>query len=198
MHLLPPPDVLALHHSGWILGNMIDGTQAEFDRIRFADPSLYPIRDGADEEALVRLSDILRTGFEPGVLNGNVRPGSTVAIVGAGPIGIEAWLTAQFYIPADIILVDLEENRLGFAPRFGATRTVTSADGKAWETIMRMTGRCGVDTANEAVGIGKVAARVVVDFAQDWDGDRRTLKIALPSHSAPESPTHIHMVRRQL
>jgi alcohol dehydrogenase len=138
---------------GWILGNNIDGTQAEFVRIPYADSSLYSIPDGADEEALVMLSDILPTGFECGVLNGKVQPGSTVAIVGAGPIGLAALLTAQFYSPAEIIMIDLDDNRLEVAKRFGATAAVNSADGKAPETVMKMTGGRGVDTAIEAVGI---------------------------------------------
>ena len=138
---------------GWILGNSIDGTQAEFVRIPYADTSLYPIPDGADEEALVMLSDILPTGFECGVLNGKVQPGSTVAIVGAGPIGLAALLTAQFYSPAEIIMIDLDDNRLEVAKRFGATAGVNSTDGKAAETVMKMTGGRGVDTAIEAVGI---------------------------------------------
>jgi len=138
---------------GWILGNKIDGTQAEFVRIPYADTSLYPIPGGADEEALVMLSDILPTGFECGVLNGKVAPGSTVAIVGAGPIGLAALLTAQFYSPAEIIMVDLDDNRLEVAKRFGATAAINSADGKALETVMKMTDQRGVDTAIEAVGI---------------------------------------------
>src|SRR5580658_2135984 len=138
---------------GWILGNEIDGTQAEFVRIPHADTSLYPIPEGADEEALVMLSDILPTGFECGVLNGKVAPGGTVAIVGAGPIGLAALLTAQFYSPAQIIMIDLDGNRLAVARRFGATASVNSADGKAVETVMKMTGNRGVDTAIEAVGI---------------------------------------------
>ena len=138
---------------GWILGNKIDGTQAEFVRIPYADTSLYPIPNGADEEALVMLSDILPTGFECGVLNGKVAPGSTVAIVGSGPIGLAALLTAQFYSPAEIIMIDLDDNRLAVAKRFGATATINSTDGKALETVMKMTGKRGVDTAIEAVGI---------------------------------------------
>jgi alcohol dehydrogenase len=138
---------------GWILGNKIDGTQAEFVRIPYADTSLYPIPDGSDEEALVMLSDILPTGFECGVLNGKVQPGSTVAIVGAGPIGLAALLTAQFYAPAEIIMIDLDPNRLEVAMKFGATATVNSADGKAVESVMKLTGGRGVDTAIEAVGI---------------------------------------------
>jgi alcohol dehydrogenase len=138
---------------GWILGNSIDGTQAEFVRIPYADTSLYPIAAGADEEALVMLSDILPTGFECGVLNGKVQPGSTVAIVGAGPIGLAALLTAQFYSPAQIIMIDLDDNRLDVAKRFGATGSINSADGKGREALMKMTGGIGVDTAIEAVGI---------------------------------------------
>jgi alcohol dehydrogenase len=138
---------------GWILGNTIDGTQAEFVRIPYADTSLYHIPDGADEEALVMLSDILPTGFECGVLNGKVQPGSTVAIVGAGPIGLATLLTAQFYSPAEIIMIDLDDNRLQVAKRFGATAVVNSEGGKAAEMVMKMTGERGVDTAIEAVGI---------------------------------------------
>jgi alcohol dehydrogenase len=138
---------------GWILGNKIDGTQAEFVRIPHADTSLYPIPEGADEEALVMLSDILPTGFECGVLNGKVQPGGTVAIVGSGPIGLAALLTAQFFSPAEIIMIDLDDNRLATAKRFGATATINSADGKTVETVMAITGGLGVDTAIEAVGI---------------------------------------------
>jgi alcohol dehydrogenase len=138
---------------GWILGNTIDGTQAEFVRIPHADTSLYPIPDGADEEALVMLSDILPTGFECGVLNGKVKPGSTVAIVGAGPVGLAALLTAQFYSPAQIIMIDLDDNRLAVAKRFGATAGINSADGQAVAKVMKLTDGRGVDTAIEAVGI---------------------------------------------
>ncbi len=138
---------------GWILGNKIDGTQAEFVRIPYADMSLYPIPPGADEEALVMLSDVLPTGFECGVLNGKVQPGSVVAIVGAGPIGLAALLTAQFFSPAEIIMIDLDDNRLAMAKRFGATAGINSGDGKAVESVMKMTGKRGVDTAIEAVGV---------------------------------------------
>jgi alcohol dehydrogenase len=138
---------------GWILGNKIDGTQAEYVRIPHADTSLYPIPAGADEDALVMLSDILPTGFECGVLNGKVVPGSSLAIVGAGPIGLAALLTAQFYAPAEIIMLDLDDNRLEVAKRFGATAAINSGDGKAVEAILKLTGGRGVDTAIEAVGI---------------------------------------------
>jgi alcohol dehydrogenase len=138
---------------GWILGNKIDGTQAQFVRIPHADTSLYPVPAGADEEALVMLSDILPTGFECGVLNGKVTPGSTVAIVGAGPIGLASLLTAQFFAPSEIIVVDLDASRLDVAKRFGASTTINSTDGRAQEKIMQLTGNRGVDTAIEAVGI---------------------------------------------
>ena len=138
---------------GWILGNEIDGTQAEYVRIPHADTSLYPIPPGADEEALVMLSDILPTGFECGVLNGKVAPGTTVAIVGSGPIGLAALLTAQLYSPGEIIMIDLDDNRLEVARKFGATKTINSTDGKAANSVMAMTGKRGVDTAIEAVGI---------------------------------------------
>ena len=138
---------------GWILGHRIDGTQAEFVRTPHADLSLYHIPKGADEEALVMLSDILPTGFECGVLNGKVSPGSVVAIVGAGPIGLAALLTAQFYSPGQIIMIDLDDNRLGIAAKFGATATVNSADGKAVAAVMALTGNIGADTVIEAVGI---------------------------------------------
>ncbi len=140
-------------NGGWILGNLIDGCQAEYVRIPYADTSLYPISAGADEEALVMLSDILPTGFECGVLNGKVSPGDTIAIVGAGPIGMAALLTAQFFSPAEIIMIDLDDNRLKVAKTFGATQTINSSDGKTVEKIMKLTNNKGVDTAIEAVGV---------------------------------------------
>jgi alcohol dehydrogenase len=138
---------------GWILGNRIDGTQAEYVRTPFADTSLYPVPPGADEDALVMLSDILPTGFECGVINGEVNPGDTVAIVGAGPIGLATLLTAQLYSPADTIMIDLDDNRLEAARKFGATRTINSRDGKAAQQVMALTDSRGVDVAVEAVGI---------------------------------------------
>ncbi len=138
---------------GWILGHLIDGTQAEYVRIPHADNSLYPVPPGVDEEALVMLSDILPTGFEVGVLNGKVKPGDTVAIVGGGPVGLAALLTAQLYSPAELIMVDLDDNRLAEAKKLGATKTVNSGDGKAVEKVKALTGGVGVDVAIEAVGI---------------------------------------------
>lgn len=138
---------------GWILGHLIDGTQAEYVRIPHADNSLHHIPEGTDEEALVMLSDILPTGYEIGVLYGQVQPGDTIAIIGAGPVGMGALLTAQFYSPAEIIMVDLDDSRLEASLKFGATKTVNSGDGKAVEKIMEITGGKGVDVAIEAVGI---------------------------------------------
>jgi alcohol dehydrogenase len=138
---------------GWILGNRIDGTQAEFVRIPHAETSLYPIPAGADEEALVMLSDILPTGFECGVLNGKVQPGSTVAIVGSGPIGLAALLTAQFYSPAQIVMIDRDVNRLEVARRFGATACIDIGHADPVAEVMKLTGQTGVDCAIEAVGV---------------------------------------------
>jgi alcohol dehydrogenase len=138
---------------GWILGHLIDGTQAEYVRIPFADNSLYHIPAGSDEEALVMLSDILPTGFECGVLNGKVQPGNTVAIVGSGPIGLAALLTAQFYSPAEIIMIDPDDNRLETAKKFGATQIVNNNKENAIEKVKQLTNNRGVDTAIEAVGI---------------------------------------------
>lgn len=142
-----------LSGGGWILGNLIDGTQAEQVRVPHADNSLHAIPSGADEEALVMLSDILPTGFECGVLNGRVKPGDTVAIIGGGPIGLAALMTAQFYSPAEIILVDLDDNRLDVARKLGATSVINDRDGKAVEKIMAATAGRGVDVAIEAIGV---------------------------------------------
>ncbi len=138
---------------GWILGNLIDGTQAEYVRIPHADNSLYPIPAGADEESLVMLSDILPTGFECGVLNGQVKPGDTIAIVGAGPIGLATLLTAQFFSPSEIIMIDQDDNRLQVAKTFGATQIINSSHENTVEKIMTLTKNKGVDVAIEAVGV---------------------------------------------
>jgi alcohol dehydrogenase len=138
---------------GWILGNTIDGTQAEFVRTPHADTSLYHVPAGADEAAIVMLSDILPTAFECGVLNGKIQPGDSVAIVGAGPIGLAALLTAQFYSPSMIAMIDVDANRLQVSTAFGATTVIDSSDGKAVERVMALTDGAGIDVAIEAVGV---------------------------------------------
>jgi alcohol dehydrogenase len=140
-------------HGGWILGHTIDGTQAEYARIPHADGSLYHFPADADEEAMVMLSDILPTGFECGVLNGEVKPGDSVAIVGAGPVGLAVLLTAQFYSPAAIFMIDLDDKRLTVAKEFGATTLINSSDGRAAQRVLDLTDGAGVDVVIEAVGI---------------------------------------------
>lgn len=137
---------------GWILGHLINGTQAEYVCIPHADNSLHHIPAGADEEALVMLSDILPTAYEIGVLNGTVKPGDTIAIVGSGPIGLSALLTAQFYSPARIFMIDLDSNRLSIAKKFGATDIINSGNEDPVKKIMAVT-KDGVDVAIEAVGV---------------------------------------------
>jgi alcohol dehydrogenase len=140
-------------NGGWLLGNSIDGTQAEYVRIPYADNGLYLLPSDVDDEAVVMLSCILPTGLECGTLNGKVKPGDFVAIVGAGPVGIAALLTSQIYSPAEIVMIDLDDNRLDVARSFGATKVVNSSDGKAAERVMSLTKGAGVDVAIEAVGL---------------------------------------------
>jgi alcohol dehydrogenase len=140
-------------NGGWILGNAIDGTQAEFVRIPFADTSLYPIVSGDNEETLVMCSDIMPTAFECGVLNGHITPGSSVAIVGSGPVGLAALMTVQFFSPAIIVMIDLDDKRLAVAKSLGATHTVNSGTADAVEAVRGIVGPAGVDTTIEAVGI---------------------------------------------
>jgi len=140
-------------NGGWLLGNSIDGTQAEYVRIPFADNGLYLLPPDVDDEAVVMLSCILPTGLECGTLKGQVKPGDKVAIIGAGPVGLAALLTAQLYSPSEIIMIDLDDNRLEVARSFGATQVVNSSGGKAVKQVMELTQNAGVDVAIEAVGI---------------------------------------------
>lgn len=140
-------------NGGWILGHTIDGTQAEYVRIPYADNSLYHIPKDSNEEALVMLSDILPTAYECGVLNGQIKPGDSVVVVGAGPIGLAVLITAQFYTPSVIIMVDIDDNRLQVAKTFGATHLINSKTENVLESIMQLTENRGVDVAVEAVGI---------------------------------------------
>jgi alcohol dehydrogenase len=141
---------------GWIFGHLIDGTQAEFVRVPFADNSLHKLPEGVSDEAGIMLSDILPTGFEIGVRNGQVKPGDVVAVVGAGPVGLSAIMTAGLYGPSRVIAIDLDDNRLEVAKKFGASDAINNSAGDWHERVMAMTaGGLGVDVAIEAVGIPK-------------------------------------------
>ncbi len=138
---------------GWIFGYMIDGTQAEFVRVPFAENSAYLMPTEMTDAEGVLLSDILPTGFEIGVQYGQVEPGDVVAVIGSGPVGLSAVMTARLYGPSRIIAIDLDGARLKRAMRFGATETVNSGDSNWMEQIMALTDGAGVDVAIEAVGL---------------------------------------------
>lgn len=195
---------------GWVLGNTIDGTQAEYVRIPHADTSLHRAPAGVSEDGLVMVSDILPTAMECGTLNGKVRPGATVGVVGAGPVGLAALLTAQLYSPMKIIMIDVDENRLKVAESLGATHTVVSGP-DAVKRVMDITGGAGVDTAIEAVGVpatfdlsqeiiavgGNIAnvgvhgGKVDLHLEKLWD---RNISITTRLVDAVTSPTLIKLV----
>jgi alcohol dehydrogenase len=138
---------------GWIFGHLIDGLQAEFARVPFADTSVYKVPETLTDEQVLFLADILPTALEVGVLNGRVQPGDTVAIVGAGPIGLASILTAKLFTPATIIAIDLADARLARARDFGADVTINNGSEDAIAAVMEMTKGEGVDVAVEAVGV---------------------------------------------
>ncbi len=138
---------------GWILGHRVNGTQAEYVRVPFADNSVYPVPDGVSDERVLMLADILPTGYEVGVLNGAVRPADTVAIVGAGPIGLATILGAKLFSPSHVIAIDLAASRLEAAKQFGADILINSGEEDAFARIQQLTDGMGVDVAIEAVGI---------------------------------------------
>ena len=138
---------------GWILGYRIDGTQAEYVRVPFADTSTYPIPPGMDDDAVLMLADILPTAYEVGVVNGGIRPGDTVAIVGAGPIGLAAVMAAALYSPSHIVAIDLADTRLEAAKQFGADVTINPSREDPAERLASLTDGLGVDVAIEAVGM---------------------------------------------
>jgi alcohol dehydrogenase len=138
---------------GWIFGHLIDGLQAEYARVPFADNSVYKVPDELSDEQVLFLADILPTSYEVGVLNGMVAPGDVVAIVGAGPIGLAAILTATLYTPGRIIAIDLADSRLESALRFGADTTINNAREDAHARVMELTEGLGADVAFEAVGV---------------------------------------------
>lgn len=138
---------------GWVLGHLIDGTQAEFVRVPYAETSVYKVPKGVTNQQGVLLSDILPTGFEIGVQYGQTRPGDVVAVIGAGPIGLAVITTAGLYGASKIIAVDLDANRIEQAKKFGATDGVNSGDADWKKKVMALTDGWGVDVAVEAVGI---------------------------------------------
>ncbi len=137
---------------GWVLGHKIDGTQAEFVRVPFADMSTYQVPRGASDEEILMLADILPTGYEVGVLAGGVRPGDVVAVVGAGPVGLAAIAGAQLYSPGHVVAIDLSDARLEAAKHFGADVTVNNSREDPLSVIRDLTGRLGADVSIEAVG----------------------------------------------
>jgi alcohol dehydrogenase len=144
---------LCLGGGGWILGHLIDGTQAEYVRVPFADSSTHPVPDSVADEAAMMLADIGPTGYEVGVLNGGVRPGDVVAVVGAGPIGLSAILTAQLFSPSQIVAIDVADSRLDAAKRFGATSSINNGREDAEAAVDKLTAGLGADVTIEAVGI---------------------------------------------
>ncbi|MFV0425465.1 MAG: zinc-dependent alcohol dehydrogenase family protein [Beutenbergiaceae bacterium] len=138
---------------GWIFGHLIDGTQAEYVRVPFADSGLHHLPAGVSDEAGIMLSDIIPTGFEIGIRNGRVEPGDVVAVVGVGPVGLSTVMTAGLYGASRVIAIDVDANRLEMARTFGATDTVNSADSDWLDAVMSMTDGFGVDAAIEAVGV---------------------------------------------
>jgi len=144
---------LCMGGGGWIFGHLIDGLQAEYARVPFADTSVYKVPEGLSDEQVLFLADILPTSVEVGILNGRVQPGDTVAIVGAGPIGLAAILTAKLYTPGRIVAIDPAEARLEKARQFGADDTIDNGSDDAVAKVMELTGGLGADVAIEAVGI---------------------------------------------
>jgi alcohol dehydrogenase len=137
---------------GWILGRSVDGTQAEYVRVPFADMSTFRIPAGVTDEEALMLADILPTGYEVGVLAGGVRPGDVVAVVGAGPVGLSAITCAQLFSPSHIVAIDLSDARLDAAKQFGADVTVNNSREDPMAVIRELTGRLGADVSIEAVG----------------------------------------------
>jgi len=137
---------------GWILGHTIDGTQAEYVRVPYADTSTHPVPAGVTDEQVLMLADILPTGYEVGVLNGTVQPGDVVAVVGAGPIGLAAIASARLFSPSHIVAIDLADNRLEAAKQFGADIVVNNAREDAGAIVAQLTGGLGADVTIEAVG----------------------------------------------
>ena len=194
---------------GWILGHKIDGTQAEYVRVPFADTSTYPVPDALSDEETLMLADILPTGYEVGVLNGNVRPGDLVAVVGAGPVGLAAITGAQLFSPSHIVAIDVSDARLEAAKHFGADVTINNSRQDPLRVIRDLTGdlagRLGVDVSIEAVGVpatfelavklirpgGRIAnvgvhgAPVTLDLEEQWIRDITITTGLVDTYSTP-------------
>ena len=154
-----PSHCQAVGGIGWIFGHLIDGTQAEYARVPYAETSVHKVPEGVTDEQVLFLADILPTAYEVGVLNGRVEPGDTVAIVGAGPIGLAAVLTAKLYTPAHVVAIDLDDGRLERARQFGADMTINNGSGTAVAAIMQLTEGLGADVAIESQVPGRGVTR---------------------------------------
>jgi len=194
---------------GWILGHKIDGTQAEYVRVPFADTSTYQVPDSLSDEETLMLADILPTGYEVGVLNGNVRPGDLVAVVGAGPVGLAAIAGAQLFSPSHIVAIDLSDARLEAAKHFGADVIVNNSRENPLRVIRDLTGdlagQLGADVSIEAVGLpatfemavklvrpgGRIAnvgvhgAPVTLDLEDQWIRDITITTGLVDTYSTP-------------
>jgi alcohol dehydrogenase len=190
---------------GWILGHKIDGTQAEYVRVPFADTSTYLVPDAISDEEILMLADVLPTGYEVGVLNGNVRPGDVVAVIGAGPIGLAAITTAQLFSPSHIVAIDLSDARLEAAKHFGADVIVNNSRENPLKVIRNLTGRLGADVSIEAVGnpatfelavklirpggrianVGVHGAPAMLDLADQWIRDITITTGLVDTYSTP-------------
>jgi alcohol dehydrogenase len=190
---------------GWILGNEIDGTQAEYVRVPFADNSTYPVPAGVSDEQLLMLSDILPTSYEVGVLNGQVRPGDVVAVVGAGPIGLSAILGTRLFSPSLIVAIDMAPSRLEAAKQFGADVVVNNGVEDPIAAVRALTADLGADVVIEAVGVpatfelavdlvrpvGRVAnigvhgAPVTLHLERLWDKDVTITTGLVDTYSTP-------------
>ncbi len=148
-----PSHCLAVGGVGWIFGHLIDGLQAELARVPFAETSVHKVPKGVTDTQVLFLTDILPTGYEVGIRNGRVKPGDTVAVVGAGPVGLAAIMTAGLHGASRVVAVDLADSRLEFAKQFGATHSINSANEDVDAVIAELTDGQGVDVAIEAVGV---------------------------------------------
>jgi alcohol dehydrogenase len=170
-----------LEGGGWVLGHKVDGTQAEFVRVPYADHSTFRIPDGVSDEQALMLADILPTGYEVGVLAGGVRPGDVVAVVGAGPIGLSAITGARLYSPSHIVAIDLSDARLEAAKQFGADITVNNSREDPLSIIKDLTGQLGADVSIEAVGVS-AAFELAVKLARPGG---RIANIGVHGEAAP-------------